>query len=1135
MPVCDPTAAIPERTCNGYYLVENTEENELYECNNSQLATKCNKLPSSTRGYFKVTDSIEAQKYQYIKCDGTKCVKLQISSMKRTCDTVGELIYNSSYNEAYLCTDSKVYYTFDYDKLNLIYHFDTDETIFTGEKDTDIVISIYYNYMIPLDISELSTNIYLIKNKMYLFINKGKEKYKFERLDTNGVMAFRCFNDQIYEDINGVLLKNEEYLDDIPDVILNSIKIYQCKKGTCNATFGYIRYDIEAGKNFKIALCNYSCYFVNYSNKNCEMPTNNIAYNSSGFKLCTYTYNKTNNKYYYKDVELSNGTSVMYIASLIETSSKYNYILYITDKLRNVVAVNQQSGYYLLEIYGHKELLICESNGCYIGTDYEGYYINTLSEESNSFIYCYNGECDITTKDNGYFTNELNIAWKCVSSECTLLTLQNSCNSNNYGISYYDEITFCIGEQPKYFGSNSRPYYYPISVDAKSSLFPKYANGTDTILIVLDKYSVTQHITNTAGINVSYDNRETVENEVGSTKYVCTSINSGCNVTPNKCNPATSTGGCYGYYLSGTALYYCDYNDEDKISCEAKPSSTRGYFAVVDPFHYKEVPYIKCDGSTCTKMDLPTKTEYDYEENKCNVDNVGKLLYYNKQMEIGICINASILSRINYMSGKEIISLDVSNNIFAKSPSSKYAMIEYSSYSIEYVDTSVVPNNTYLISNKVISVTDGILDFVPMTQIAAFKYDISMAKTCYEDIMKFFRNILVTENEYKIDLTSTLSNISLYDCKNGICIQTTGYIKHNSSNSTDIKVSQCSPYCDYMSISNLSSNTCNSSQVNRAYYNSKEFEFKICIKDYTDYKEVVINNSKENANYIFSYQGKITMTCSEMPTYNLFVSDIGGNIIGLSKTDGNYLLDLYNDGTVGMVKCGSTSTASNVCMKSNGSNGYYLNSGTQDSSQLIYCNDDKCKIMKMSNGYFINSDGEAIKCESSKCTPFEVVSKTCDNHNNELIGSKGYMKYCNKDTEVEFTYEDQFYPLTNVSATESVYPGSISTGEDTILIKIDRFSATQYITNGICVNEVNTRDNTCKFTSPTLYICTNENESCKYGQLTEGNENGGLGVSDFELFTGAPDNSSVISRIHLNIIVFIVKLFIVMLTINLMF
>ena len=79
------------------------------------------------------------------------------------------------------------------------------------------------------------------------------------------------------------------------------------------------------------------------------------------------------------------------------------------------------------------------------------------------------------------------------------MTLQNSCNSNNYGISYYDEITFCIGEQPKYFGSNSRPYYYPISVDAKSSLFPKYANGTDTILIVLDKYSVTQHITNTAG------------------------------------------------------------------------------------------------------------------------------------------------------------------------------------------------------------------------------------------------------------------------------------------------------------------------------------------------------------------------------------------------------------------------------------------------------------------------------------------------------------------------------------------------------------------------------------------------------------------------------------------------------------
>ena len=39
------------------------------------------------------------------------------------------------------------------------------------------------------------------------------------------------------------------------------------------------------------------------------------------------------------------------------------------------------------------------------------------------------------------------------------------------------------------------------------------------------------------------------------------------------------------------------------------------------------------------------------------------------------------------------------------------------------------------------------------------------------------------------------------------------------------------------------------------------------------------------------------------------------------------------------------------------------------------------------------------------------------------------------------------------------------------------------------MNEVNTRDNTCKFTSPTLYICTNENESCKYGQLTGKNLN----------------------------------------------
>jgi len=878
MSVCDPTAATPEKICNGYYLVEKMEENDLYLCEYNSKTPKCNKLPSSTRGYFKVTDSIEALKYQYIKCDGSKCEKLEISSMKDKCETVGELVYNPKIGDAYLCTDSNAYYYFDYDKTNIIYHFDTDETIFTDEKDTDIVISIYYNYMIPLDLSELSTNIYLIKNKMYLFINKGKEKYKFEKLDTTGVMAFRCFSNPIYTDINGVLIKNEEYLDDIPDVILHSIVVHQCKKGSCNSTKGYIRYNINAGEKFKIAKCDsYHCENFSTSIKNCEGSLNNIAHNESGFKLCTYIYQSSNESYYYKDIELSNGTSEMYITSLVDTLNTSYYYLFFTDKLRNVVAFNIQDGYYLLEINDHKELFICNGSICTIGTNNDGYFINTSSEELNSFIYCYHGECDYTTEDNGYFTNSLNTAWKCVSSECKLLSLSNICySSNNYGIILNNERAFCINSKEYSFGSNSRPRYYPITVDAKSSLFPKYTNGTDTILIALDSYSATQYITNSTGIYVSYDNnRETNENEEGSTKYVCTDKNSGCNVIPNKCNPENNTGGCYGYYLSGSTLYYCNYeeNNYEKIICRAQPSSTRGYFYVRDIFHHKEVPYIKCNGSTCSKMNLPTASEYYYEENQCNVDNVGKLLYTNKNKDIGICINASILTSINYGGGKQIISLDVSDNIFAKSPSSKYAMIEYSGNCIRYVDTSMVPNNTYLIDNKVISVKDGILDFVPMTQMTAFKYDNSvMTNTCYGNIMRFFTDVLVTESEYTKDLSNILSNISLYDCKNGLCIQTTGFIKHNSNNSTDIKVSECVTRCNSVKISNVNSNICSSFEVGHAYYNNKEHEFKICIKDYTDYKETVISNSKVSANYIFSYQKTIIMTCSEMPIYSLYVS-----------------------------------------------------------------------------------------------------------------------------------------------------------------------------------------------------------------------------------------------------------------------
>jgi len=42
--------------------------------------------------------------------------------------------------------------------------------------------------------------------------------------------------------------------------------------------------------------------------------------------------------------------------------------------------------------------------------------------------------------------------------------------------------------------------FYPISVNAGSSVFPKYNNGTDTILLIADKYSLTQKLTDSNGI-----------------------------------------------------------------------------------------------------------------------------------------------------------------------------------------------------------------------------------------------------------------------------------------------------------------------------------------------------------------------------------------------------------------------------------------------------------------------------------------------------------------------------------------------------------------------------------------------------------------------------------------------------------
>jgi len=151
-----------------------------------------------------------------------------------------------------------------------------------------------------------------------------------------------------------------------------------------------------------------------------------------------------------------------------------------------------------------------------------------------------------------------------------------------------------------------------------------------------------------------------------------------------------------------------------------------------------------------------------------------------------------------------------------------------------------------------------------------------------------------------------------------------------------------------------------------------------------------------------------------------------------------------------------------ICFVSNTITGYLLNSGDKDSSSLIYCDKTNCSIEKK-DGYFINSLNQyIIKCESSYCYISDEGS-SCENNNNEAIlyydRKLETLKYgyCNGSQEVKFLDTDQYYPLSNINAS-SHYP-IINSGRDTILIKIDKYSATQYINEKGKKNDINIDNN----------------------------------------------------------------------------
>lgn len=126
--------------------------------------------------------------------------------------------------------------------------------------------------------------------------------------------------------------------------------------------------------------------------------------------------------------------------------------------------------------------------------------------------------------------------------------------------------------------------------------------------------------------------------------------------------------------------------------------------------------------------------------------------------------------------------------------------------------------------------------------------------------------------------------------------------------------------------------------------------------------------------------------------------------------------------------------------------GYYLDNA--ESNKLVYCStNNSCDISEYNDGYFINSqDNDVIKCNNSTCDLF-IPGSSCENHNNEIILYNEKLYYCHNEEMKDIINSNYYLELSNIKAS-SIYP-TISSGDDIILLNIDGFSITQYITESI--------------------------------------------------------------------------------------
>ncbi|OUM57860.1 hypothetical protein PIROE2DRAFT_17027, partial [Piromyces sp. E2] len=538
-----------------------------------------------------------------------------------------------------------------------------------------------------------------------------------------------------------------------------------------------------------------------------------------------------------------------------------------------------------------------------------------------------------------------------------------------------------------------------------------------------------------------------------SDKFLCKDESQPCKYSKNTCNPREKSNSCDGFYLTDIKedtgsgdLYKCT---RDK-SVDCILYNKKGFFKITDNYYLNNIKYIQCDNVSCKNVELS-------EDSIKLCNSTGYSTIINNNSNEKKCQNNIINLSFSEPGKKykQLIKVDKNDIVFNQISNHKYEILSISEDSITQIDLSKIYNITNLGNNNVK------FKKLKLNGLYGFKDDTS--------VIDEGMDILIEDKEYNDNFSKIINDIKLYHCKNYECKETSGFIKYYDNKI--VKVANCSPKCD----SKYNSKDC---KTGNAYYLNTESKFNLCVN---------INNKlrpqeiyKNQLNFIFNN------TINGQNIYDLYITNNYGNIIGLSLYKSTHFLDVDNNEKVVLI-CDEVNDKY-ICRKTN-KPGYYVNDDKDDYSEnLIFCNEDReCDISEESNGYFINSlNTDVIRCSNEKCKVLKKKGSTCENNENTVIVKNNKLLYCNYLNEVEFKDYEQYHKLENINL-KLVYP-RVQKGFDTMLLKIDKYSVTQYYnTYGICINSnftlrlsniKNNEDVDLSKEKVNCLFCLSKNESC---------------------------------------------------------